>query len=37
MNTIGPENPLVKLNESDLTQTWYKVDVTSFIRGKQLV
>ncbi len=37
MNKIGPENPLVKLIESDLTQSRYTVDVTSFIRGKQLV
>ena len=39
MYAIGPKNPLVKLNKSDLTESancvhsWYGVGVTAFIHG----
>jgi hypothetical protein len=41
MYAIGPKNPLVNLNESDLTESancvhsWYGVGVTAFIHGTE--
>ncbi len=43
MYAIGPKNPLVELNESDLTESancvhsWYGVGVTAFIHGTELM
>jgi hypothetical protein len=43
MYSIGPKDLLVKLNESDLTEStncvhsWYGVDVTECIHGMELM
>jgi len=43
MYAIGPKNPLVKLNESDLTESttcvhsWFRVGVTACIHGTRLM